>query len=239
MLAARWATYRRPATLQPVPTDEWPNGLSDQPKEAHRESASHYQPLRHETPVPAVKRIVILGRGGAGKSTLAQQLGVILGTPVTELDSVFWKPGPLLTPEPEWAQIQSRILTSDRWIIDGDLGPYDTHLTLRFAAADTIVILDFPLWRCIWRTLHRSRENHEFWKWVYHYRRNSLPIITRAIATRAKHADVQSIVDETIIIIDRQSASSFSQHCIVAWGVGGVSAASDLAGARNVRVVLG
>lgn len=91
------------------------------------------------------------------------------------------------------------------------------------------------------RTLHRSRENHEFWKWVYHYRRNSLPIITRAIATRAKHADVQSIVDETIIIaiIDRRSASSFSQHCIVAWGVGGVIAASDWAGAGNVRVVLG
>ena len=91
------------------------------------------------------------------------------------------------------------------------------------------------------RTLHRSRENHEFWKWVYHYRRNSLPIITRAITTRAKHADVQSIVDETIIIaiIDRRSASSFSQHCIVAWGVGGVIAASDWAGVRNVRVVLG
>src|SRR5580693_6420407 len=85
----------------------------------------------------------------------------------------------------------------------------------------------------MWSWLHRSRENHEFWKWVYHYRRNSLPIITRAIATRAKHADVQSIVDETIIIIiiiiDRQSASSFSRHCIVAWGVGGVIAASDWA----------
>jgi hypothetical protein len=92
------------------------------------------------------------------------------------------------------------------------------------------------------RTLHRSRENHEFWKWVYHYRRNGLSIITRAIATRAKRADVQSIVDETIIIIiiiDRQSASSFSRHCIVAWGVGGVIAASDWAGAGNVRVVLG
>ena len=52
---------------------------------------------------------------------------------------------------------------------------------------------------------------------------------------------MQSIVDETIIIaiIDRRSASSFSQHCIVAWGVGGVIAASDWAGAGNVRVVLG
>jgi hypothetical protein len=42
---------------------------------------------------------------------------------VTELDSIFWEPGRLPTPEPEWAQILSRILTSDRCIIDGDLGP--------------------------------------------------------------------------------------------------------------------
>jgi adenylate kinase family enzyme len=143
--------------------------------------------------VPAVKRVVILGRGGAGKSTLAYQLGGILGTPVIELDSIFWKPGPQPTPQSEWAQIQNRLVTSDRWIIDGDLGPYDTHLALRLSAADTIVILNFPLWRCIWRTLLRSRETREYWRWVYHYRRNSLPTITHAIATNAKDADVHTL----------------------------------------------
>jgi adenylate kinase family enzyme len=140
-----------------------------------------------------VKRIVILGRGGASKSTLAQQLGGILGVSVTELDKIFWRPGPQPTPELEWAQIQNRVVTADRWIIDGDLGPYDAHLAVRLAAADTIIILDFPLWRCIWRTLNRSCETREYWRWIYHYRRNSLPTISRAIAIHAKRADVHTL----------------------------------------------
>jgi adenylate kinase family enzyme len=68
-----------------------------------------------------VKRIVFLDRGGVGRSTLGQQLGGILGTLVTELDSMFWKPGPRPTPEPEWARIQNRLVTPDRWIIDTPL----------------------------------------------------------------------------------------------------------------------
>lgn len=137
-----------------------------------------------------MKRIVVLGRGGAGKSTLAQQLGAILGAHVTELDSVFWRPGPQPIAESQWTRIQNRLVAKDRWIIDGDLGPYDAHLARRLRAADTVVILDFPLWRCIWRTLRRSHETSEYWRWVYHYRRNSLPSIMDMIATHAEHADV-------------------------------------------------
>jgi adenylate kinase family enzyme len=37
-----------------------------------------------------VKRVVVLGRGGAGKSTVAVQLGMLTGLPVMELDKHFW-----------------------------------------------------------------------------------------------------------------------------------------------------
>jgi adenylate kinase family enzyme len=137
-----------------------------------------------------VERIVILGRGGAGKSALAQKLSRILDLPVIELDSIFWQPGPRPTPEREWAETQRTLVARDRWIIDGDLGPYDTGLELRLRAADTVIVLDFPLWRCVWRALRRSRENREFWSWVFRYRRDSLPILTKAIATHASHATV-------------------------------------------------
>ncbi len=53
-----------------------------------------------------MKRLAILGRGGAGKSTLAQQLSNELGFPVIELDSIFWQPGLRPTPEPDWTEIQ-------------------------------------------------------------------------------------------------------------------------------------
>jgi hypothetical protein len=41
-----------------------------------------------------------------------------------------------------------------------------------------------------WRALRRSRENREFWSWVFRYRRDGLPILTKAIATHASHATV-------------------------------------------------
>ena len=121
---------------------------------------------------------------------MAQNLSNKLGLPVIELDSIFWQPGPQPTPEGDWEKIQRELIGRDRWIIDGDLGPYDTGLALRLRAADTVVVLDFPLWRCVRRVLRRSRETPEFWIWVYRYRRDSLPTISKAIATHAPHARV-------------------------------------------------
>jgi len=40
-----------------------------------------------------VKRIIIIGSGGAGKSTLARALGERLGLPVVHLDAQFWQAG--------------------------------------------------------------------------------------------------------------------------------------------------
>ena len=141
----------------------------------------------------SMQRVVIIGRGGAGKSRLAQELSLVLGLPVIELDGIFWQPDLRPTPEPEWMEIQRTLVARERWIIDGDLGPYDTGLELRLRAADTIVVLDFPLWRCVWRALRRSRENREFWMWVLRYRRDSLPAINKSIATHAPHATVHML----------------------------------------------
>jgi adenylate kinase family enzyme len=137
-----------------------------------------------------MKRVAILGRGGAGKSDLAQKLSSMLDLPVIELDSIFWQPGLRPTPEQEWAEIQRELVAGDRWIIDGDLGRYDTGLGLRLRAAETVIVLDFLLWRCVLRAVRRSRETREFWAWVLRYRRDTLPTLATAIATHAQHADV-------------------------------------------------
>jgi adenylate kinase family enzyme len=138
-----------------------------------------------------VKRVVILGRGAAGKSVTAARLGQITGLPVIELDRHFWKPGPNATPPAEWARTQRELLQREAWIMDGDLGSYDTALGARLAAADTVIVLDFPLVRCAWRALRRSRERADFWRWLLGYRRRNLPLIRRAIADHAPAADVE------------------------------------------------
>jgi adenylate kinase family enzyme len=137
-----------------------------------------------------VRRVVILGRGAAGKSVMAARLGAITGLRVIELDRLFWRPGLAATPRPDWAELQRDLARGESWIMEGDLGPYD-ELGVRLAAADTIIVLNFSLPRCAWRALRRSRERADFWRWVIGYRRRSLPLILGQIASHAAEADVR------------------------------------------------
>jgi adenylate kinase family enzyme len=136
-----------------------------------------------------MQRVVILGRGASGKSTLARRLGEITGLPVIELDKVFWQPGLVPTPHDEWAVLQEKFAAGDGWIIDGDLGPYDV-VEVRLRRADTVIFLDFSLSRCAWRAILRSRERADFWRWLFAYRRQSRPFLMQAMARHAGHADL-------------------------------------------------
>ena len=138
-----------------------------------------------------MRRVAILGRGGAGKTALARELSALTGIPAIELDSVFWQRGPLPTSTEQWVARQRELVAGDSWILDGDLGPYDSGLGARLAAADTIILLDFGLIRCVWRTLRRGqREEPEYWSWVLFYRRWHLPQLDAAIAPQLPRAEV-------------------------------------------------
>jgi adenylate kinase family enzyme len=83
-----------------------------------------------------MKRIAIIGSCGAGKSTLARQMGTILGLEVIHLDSFFWKPGWVETPRVEWRSTVENLVKRETWIIDGN---YGSTFDIRLEAADTIV----------------------------------------------------------------------------------------------------
>jgi adenylate kinase family enzyme len=136
-----------------------------------------------------MKRVVVLGPGGAGKSTLAARLGEITGLPVVELDKVFWQPGLAATPHNQWVEIQQRLIEEDKWIMDGDLGPYDA-IEVRLSAADTIIFLDFSIIRCAWRSVRRSRARYDFWLWLLRYRHKSRPLLMGAIARYSSGANL-------------------------------------------------
>ena len=131
----------------------------------------------------------VVGRGGAGKSVLAARLGVLTGLPVIELDKHFWSSDLTPLPMDQWKALQRDLISAKRWILDGDLGPYDAP-EVRLNSADTVVVLDFALWRCAWRAARRSRENLVFWRWLVSYRRRSLPGVMTVIAAHARDADV-------------------------------------------------
>jgi len=136
-----------------------------------------------------MKRVVILGRGASGKSTLAARLGEITGLPVIELDKVFWRRGLGATPRDQWVVVQQKFVAEEGWILDGDLGPYDA-VEVRLHAADTIIFLDFSFIRCAWRATRRSHERSDFWRWLLAYRWQSRPILMEAIAKHGTSANL-------------------------------------------------
>ena len=117
------------------------------------------------------QRIMIIGSGGAGKSTLARQLGPVLGLPVFHLDKLHWQPGWVSLPAEEWQGQVADLAQSEYWIIDGN---YSGSLPIRLQAADTVIFLDYPWWRCLGRVLKR---------WLQ-YRGRSRPDITEGCPER-------------------------------------------------------
>jgi hypothetical protein len=116
-------------------------------------------------------------------------LGDITGLPVIEVDKIFWRAGLIPTPLDQWVVMQEKLAAGDRWIMEGDLGPYDA-VEVRLRAADTIIFLDFSLVRCAWRAIRRSHERADFWRWLLAYRYRSRPILRAAIADHAPKAAV-------------------------------------------------
>ena len=72
-----------------------------------------------------MRRVVVLGRGASGESTLARRLEDITGLPVTAMDKIFWRSGLVATPREPWIKMQEQLVVAEQWIMEGDLGSYD------------------------------------------------------------------------------------------------------------------
>ena len=92
-----------------------------------------------------MQRVLIIGPCGAGKSTLAAELGRILDLPVFHMDQLNWRPGWVESSKDEIRARLATITAEDRWLIDGN---YGGTLDARLARADTVVYLDFPIRLC-------------------------------------------------------------------------------------------
>ena len=104
-----------------------------------------------------MQRVLVIGSGGAGKSTLARRLGERLGLPVIHLDAHYWQPGWVETPTEAWTAQVARLVGEEAWVMDGN---YSGTLDLRIPAADTIVFLDLPRLVCLWRVVRRRLAFH-------------------------------------------------------------------------------
>jgi adenylate kinase family enzyme len=99
-----------------------------------------------------MKRILVIGCCGAGKSTFSKELSAKLNLPLVQLDRLLFKPGWIEQEALVFAELLQTELERDEWIIDGN---YLNYLPLRLEYADTVILLDLNRWICTWRVLKR------------------------------------------------------------------------------------
>ncbi|HEX8454049.1 MAG TPA: DNA topology modulation protein [Longimicrobium sp.] len=143
-----------------------------------------------------MRRVIVIGSGGAGKSTLARRLGEATGLPVHHLDVLYWKPGWVPTPDAEWDATIAGLAARPAWIMDGN---YGRTMDQRLAACDTVVFMDLPRTVCLARVLRRwlrfrgrarpdldpgcpEQMTWEFARWVWRYPRDRRPGVLRRLA---------------------------------------------------------
>jgi energy-coupling factor transporter ATP-binding protein EcfA2 len=105
------------------------------------------------TTLDGCQRILILGRTGSGKTTLARELSAAISVPHVELDALYFGPNFSTVPLPLLRERTSEAIAGDRWVTDGNKSAVRD---LCWPRADSIIWLDYPLIVSLWRLGKRA-----------------------------------------------------------------------------------
>ncbi len=110
-----------------------------------------------------LKKVLILGSPGSGKSYYAKKIGELTGLTVVHLDNLYWKKDKSNITFEELEVEIDKVIINDRWIIDGN---YRITLEQRLKVADTIIYLDFTTMQCIKGVENRIGIPNDNMPWV-------------------------------------------------------------------------
>ena len=110
-----------------------------------------------------MRKVIIIGSPGAGKSTFARMLRSRTGLPLYYLDMIYHRPDRTTIPREEFDAKLAALLAGDAWIIDGN---YGRTIEARLRACDTVFLLDYPLDVCLAGLDARFGKPREDMPWV-------------------------------------------------------------------------
>ena len=158
-----------------------------------------------------MKKIIIIGCPGSGKTTFAKKLNKTTGIPLYHLDAIWHKPDKTHIPREEFDERIHEIFCEDKWIIDGN---YKRTIEMRLKECDTVFLFDLPTEVCIQGVTERIGKDRydmpwieteldpEFKKFIEDFPNDTLPYIYELLHKYRKEKQV-------IIFKSRQEADEY------------------------------
>ena len=157
-----------------------------------------------------MKRVIVIGCPGSGKSTVSRALHNKTGIPLYHLDMMYWNADKTTVEKSVFLERLSAVLVKNEWIIDGN---YGSTMELRMAACDTVIFLDYPLDICLDGIKERrgkprsdmpwieTEEDSEFIEFIKNYNEQQKPKVLELL---------KKYSDKNIIILEsREQADAF------------------------------
>ena len=110
-----------------------------------------------------MKRIIVIGCPGAGKTTFAEKLKDKIGLPLFYLDAIWHRPDRTHISREEYDARLTEILALDSWIIDGN---YSRTIESRISACDTVFLFDLPAEVCLEGAISRLGKERYDLPWI-------------------------------------------------------------------------
>ena len=157
-----------------------------------------------------MKKIIVIGCSGAGKSHFSRALQEKTGLPLYHLDMLYWNKDKTTVEKSIFLQRVSDILCKERWILDGN---YASTMEMRLAACDTVVFLDYPCETCLDGVRQRRGKPRSDMPWVETEEDEELIAFIKVFEAQSRPRILELLSahrDKSIIVLkDRGEAEEF------------------------------
>lgn len=110
-----------------------------------------------------MKKIIVIGCPGSGKSTFSRALNEKIGIPLYHLDLMFWNADKTTVEKCVFLARLRDVLNKEEWIIDGN---YASTMEERIIMCDTVIFLDYPLETCLLGVKERQGQVRSDMPWI-------------------------------------------------------------------------
>ena len=161
-----------------------------------------------------MKKVIVIGCPGSGKTTFSEKLNKCIGLPLYHLDAIWHKSDRTHISRQDFDKRIVEIFAEPEWIIDGN---YKRTIETRLKQCDTVFLFDLPTEVCIQGATERIGKGRydlpwieteldpEFKKFIEEFPKETLPYIYDLL-------DKYKSEKEIVVFKSRNDADSYIKH---------------------------